>query len=44
MCFVNYSTVTVSIGLPAKIKILFPTAKHDFNNSMSLTAFEQQAQ
>jgi len=43
MCFGSYLTVMVSIGLIAKIKILFPPAKHDFNNSMSLTAFWSKA-
>jgi len=43
MCFVNYLNTTLSVGLPAKIKILFPPAKRDFNNSMSLTAFEPKA-
>ena len=43
MWFVKYLTVTFSFGLPAKIKILFPPDKHDFNNSVSLTGFESQA-
>jgi len=36
-------TVAFSGGLAAEIKIPFPPAKHDFNNSVSLIGFESQA-
>jgi len=34
--------MTFPVGLPAKI-ILFPPAKYDFNNSVSLNAFASKA-
>jgi len=36
-------TVEFSGGLAAEIKIPFPLAKHDFNNSVSLIVFESKA-
>jgi len=40
MCFVKYLTVTFSVGCLQKLMFtLFPPAKYDFHNSVSLNAF-----